>query len=83
MDYSQLIAKRKDRFRELEEAIGDPNLFDDPKRATEILREHRKLQQTLQVWDTFSSPTTKSSLVPMIKNSPPWPQRKSQNSRNH
>ena len=55
MDYSQLIAKRKDRFRELEEAIGDPNLFDDPKRATEILREHRKLQQTLQVWDTLKS----------------------------
>ena len=55
MDYSQLIAKRKDRFRELEEAIGDPNLFDDPKRATEILREHRKLQQTLKIWDTLKS----------------------------
>lgn len=55
MNYTQLIAKRKDRFRELEEAIGDPNLFDDPKRATEILREHRKLQQTLQIWDTLQN----------------------------
>lgn len=55
MDYTQLIAKRKDRFRELEEAIGDPNLFDDPKRATEILREHRKLQQTLQIWETLQN----------------------------
>ena len=58
MDYSQLIAKRKDRFRELEEAVGDPNLFNDPKRATEILREHRKLQQTLQLWDTLQSTET-------------------------
>ena len=58
MDYSQLIAKRKERFRELEEAVGDPNLFDNPKRATEILREHRKLQQTLELWETLRSTET-------------------------
>ena len=55
MDYSQLIDKRKERFRELEEAVGNPNLFDDPKQATEILREHRKLQQTLELWETLQS----------------------------
>ncbi len=53
MDYSHLIAKRKDRFAELEEAVGDPDLFSDPKRATEILREHRKLKQTLELWSTL------------------------------
>ncbi|MFD2255892.1 peptide chain release factor 1 [Luteolibacter algae] len=58
MDYTQLIAKRKDRFAELEEAVGDPKLFNDPKRATEILREHRKLQQTLELWDTLKSTET-------------------------
>lgn len=58
MDYSQLIAKRKDRFRELEEAVGNPNLFDDPKKATEILREHRKLQQTLELWESLQSTET-------------------------
>jgi peptide chain release factor 1 len=58
VDYSQLIAKRKERFRELEEAVGDPNLFDNPKRATEILREHRKLQQTLELWETLRSTET-------------------------
>ncbi|QTN34206.1 peptide chain release factor 1 [Akkermansiaceae bacterium] len=58
MDYSHLIAKRKDRFRELEEAVGNPNLFDNPKRATEILREHRKLQQTLNLWETLQSTET-------------------------
>ena len=61
MDYSQLIEKRKGRFRELEEAVGDPNLFDNPKRATEILREHRKLQQTLELWDTLQSTETQLS----------------------
>jgi peptide chain release factor 1 len=61
MDYSQLIEKRKGRFRELEEAVGDPNLFDNPKRATEILREHRKLQQTLELWDTLQTTETQLS----------------------
>ena len=51
MDYSSLIAKRRDRFAELEEAVGNPDLFAEPKRATEILREHRKLRQTLDLWD--------------------------------
>lgn len=61
MDYSQLIAKRKERFRELEEAVGNPNLFDEPKRATEILREHRKLLQTLELWDNLKSTETQLS----------------------
>ena len=61
MDYSQLIAKRKERFRELEEAVGDPDLFSDQKRAREILREHRKLQQTLELWDTLQSTETQLS----------------------
>jgi peptide chain release factor 1 len=55
MDYSSLISKRRDRFSELEEAVGDPALFSDPKRATEILREHGKLKQTLALWDRLES----------------------------
>ena len=55
MDYSSLISKRRDRFSELEEAIGDPALFSDSKRATEILREHAKLKQTLALWDRLDS----------------------------
>jgi peptide chain release factor 1 len=53
VDYSSLIAKNRDRFSELEEAVGDPDLFADPKRATDILREHRKLKQTLDLWQTL------------------------------
>jgi len=61
MDYSSLIAKRRERFSELEEAVGDPDLFSDPKRATEILREHRKLRQTLDLWEKVE--TTKRQLT--------------------
>ncbi|MDP4623614.1 MAG: peptide chain release factor 1 [Akkermansiaceae bacterium] len=58
MDYSQLIAKRKDRFRELEEAVANPDLFNDPARARTILSEHRKLQQTLDLWEKLTSTET-------------------------
>ncbi|MGD7652838.1 MAG: peptide chain release factor 1 [Verrucomicrobiales bacterium] len=51
MDYSSLIAKNRERFAELEEAVGDPELFSDQKRATEILREHRKLKHSLDLWE--------------------------------
>ena len=61
MDYSSLISKQRDRFSELEEAIGDPELFSEPKRATEILREHGKLKNTLALWDKLES--TKRNLT--------------------
>lgn len=51
MDYSALIAKRRQRFEELDDAIADPELFSNPKRATDLLREHRRLKQTLELWD--------------------------------
>ena len=55
MDYSTLIAKRRDRFAELEEAVGNPALFAEPKRATELLREHRRLKQTLDLWENLQA----------------------------
>lgn len=55
MDYSALIAQRKNRFTELEHAIGDPDLFADPKRATETLREHRRLKDTLVIAEQLAA----------------------------
>ena len=55
MDYATLIAKRRERFLELEEAVGDPELFSDPQRATAILREHRRLKQTLDLWESLET----------------------------
>lgn len=51
MDYSSLITKRRQRFEEIDDAIADPELFSNPKRATDLLREHRRLKQTLELWD--------------------------------
>src|SRR5829696_4500202 len=53
MDFSSLIQRKRDRFAELESAISAPDLYDEPKRAQELLREHNQLRQTLETWDGF------------------------------
>lgn len=55
MDYSSLIQKRRERFSELEEAVGDPDLFADRSRATAILREHRSIKASLDLWEDLQS----------------------------
>lgn len=55
MDYAALIEQRRRRFAEVSEAIEDPSLFSDSKRATEVMREHRRLKETLDLWDTLES----------------------------
>lgn len=51
MDYQRLIDARRTRFAELDDATGDPALFEDPKRARDLLREHRQLRHTLDLWE--------------------------------
>ncbi len=51
MDYSPLIEKRRLRLAELESAIADPALFDDRRRAEEMMREHRRLQELMRDWE--------------------------------
>jgi len=53
MDFAPLIAKKRERFSELETAISSPNLYDDPKRAQELLREHNRLKGLLGLWAEF------------------------------
>lgn len=55
MDYAALIEQRRRRFAEVSEAIEDPSLFSDSKRATEVMREHRRLKETLDLWNTLES----------------------------
>ncbi|NNJ85921.1 MAG: peptide chain release factor 1, partial [Akkermansiaceae bacterium] len=52
MDYSTLISQRRDRLAEVEKLITDPDLFSDQKKATETMREHRRLKELLEMWDT-------------------------------
>ncbi len=47
MDFSPIIAKKAERFRELDNAIADPTLFDNPTRARATLREHTQLKGLL------------------------------------
>lgn len=51
MDYAALIEKRRKRFAEVETLITDPNLFSDQKKASETMREHRRLRELLEMWD--------------------------------
>lgn len=51
MDYSPLIEKRRARLSELETLIADPDFFNDQKRASELMREHRRVQELMQDWD--------------------------------
>lgn len=53
MDYSGVIAGKRTRFADLEDIIGRPNFYDDAKKAGDLLREHRSLQNLLTNWDAF------------------------------
>jgi len=50
MDFAPLIDRKTDRFRELEAEISAANLYDDPRKAREILREHTRLKELLAGW---------------------------------
>jgi peptide chain release factor 1 len=53
MDFAPLIARKTDRFREIEAEISSANLYDDPRKAREILREHTRLKELLSNWETL------------------------------
>lgn len=58
MDFSSLIARKADRFRELEAEIASGNLYDDPKKARETLREHTRLKELLANWELLKKART-------------------------
>ena len=54
MDYTPLIEKRRQRLEELETVIAEPDFFNDQKKASEIMREHRRLKELMETWVPFS-----------------------------
>jgi len=48
MDLSSLIQLKRERFEQLERDIADPRLFENRKRAEEIMREHAGLKDLLE-----------------------------------
>ncbi len=51
MDYAPLIEKRRERLAELEAQSANPALFQDPRRAGELMRELRRVQDLLRDWE--------------------------------
>jgi peptide chain release factor 1 len=52
MDFAPLVEKKADRFRELEAAISSPDFFSNPKKASEMMREHTRTRDLLTQWET-------------------------------
>ncbi len=55
MDFQDLIERKRGRLRELESEIADPQLFDNPKRASEIMREHSGTKDLLAQWEELET----------------------------
>ena len=51
MDLSPIIAKKAERFRELDNAIADPAIFSQPVRARAAMREHSQIKTLLDSWE--------------------------------
>src|SRR5947199_666186 len=50
MDFNSLIQRKRERFEQLEREIADPSLFDNRKRASEVMREHSGIKGLLAAW---------------------------------
>src|SRR5689334_3757520 len=55
MDFEPLIQRKRERFDQLETEIADPKLFDNRKRAGEIMREHASTKDLLAKWDQLET----------------------------
>jgi peptide chain release factor 1 len=58
MDFAPLIEKKAARFHELEATIGSSNLFENPQKAREVMREHVRLKELLEHWEVFNKSQT-------------------------
>ena len=55
MDFQSLIARKRERFQQLENEIADPRLFDNRKRASETMREHSSTKDLLGKWEELET----------------------------
>jgi peptide chain release factor 1 len=53
MDFGPLIEQKRKRFQELETQVASSSLFENPKRARELLREHTALKVLLDLWSAL------------------------------
>ena len=55
MDFQALIDRKRERFRELENEIADPRLFDNRKRASDTMREHAAIKDLMAKWEDLET----------------------------
>src|SRR2546430_2025712 len=55
MDIDALIERKRERFEQLEREIADPHLFENRKRAGEIMREHASIKELLARWNQLET----------------------------
>jgi peptide chain release factor 1 len=55
MDLDSLIERKRERFEQLEREIADPRLFENRKRAGEIMREHAGIKELLGRWNRLET----------------------------
>jgi len=55
MDFNLLIERKRERLAELEREVADPRLFDNRKRAGEIMREHASTKGLLERWNELEA----------------------------
>jgi peptide chain release factor 1 len=55
MDFQSLIARKRERFQQLESEIADPHLFDNRKRAGDTMREHSSIKDLLAKWEELET----------------------------
>src|SRR3954469_16317899 len=55
MDFDSLVERKRERFAQLEGEIADPALFENRKRASDIMREHSSVKQLLAKWEELQA----------------------------
>ncbi|MEQ8523330.1 MAG: peptide chain release factor 1 [Gracilimonas sp.] len=54
MDIEEKLKQIKSRFEEVNAAMSDPSVFDDPDKYTELTKERSDLEELVQDYDTWS-----------------------------
>ena len=53
MDIEAKLQQVKERFEEVQTAMSDPSVFDDPARYTELTKEHSELKELVEDYDRW------------------------------
>src|SRR5438874_11509194 len=70
MDFNSLIERKRERFEQLEREIADRRLFENRKRASEIMREHSGVKELLAKRNELSAARTQLADNRDLANSP-------------